>query len=358
MGSEGSIEPAQDLDAFRRFLEEVRVAVDRALARALEERVAAAALLATDLRDVEGALQALVLRGGKRFRAALTAVAYEGAGGEGGWPRVLGALVSFELLQGYLLIHDDWMDEDDVRRGGPSVHAALRKRFGSDRDGDVGAILAGDLACAYAQAALLEVPLPPERLLAAARELAGIQVDVIHGQLLDTRAGARAVGEVEAMHALKTGSYTVRGPLRLGALLAGQNNTLALDAFAAPLGVAFQLRDDLLGAFGDPERTGKPRGGDFRQGKRTSLVLELEATGAGKDALAKVLGDRHASDADVARLVTLLIETGARARVEERLDALLQAARARLDDAALGWLRPHARAVLRGAIVALGDRER
>src|SRR5262249_35591955 len=157
-------------------------------------------------------------------------------------------------------IHDDWMDDDDMRRGGPSVHAMLRARFGSTapasasasapasasaavsgpNPGDAGAILAGDHASALAQQALFAVPRPPERVLEAARLFARIQEDVILGQLLDLRGASGS--SVEAMHDLKTGSYTVRGPLCLGAVLAGAPESVkeGLVRFAAPLGVAFQ----------------------------------------------------------------------------------------------------------------------
>ena len=129
------------------------------------------------------------------------------------------AMTAIELLQTYLLIHDDWMDDDDVRRGGPSVHVQLRGRFGSRPLGDAGAVLAGDLASGYAQDALLETDLPAPRVLAAARVFARIQVEVVQGQLAEmtaARAAAGPVPNVEAIHALKTASYTVRRPLLFG----------------------------------------------------------------------------------------------------------------------------------------------
>ena len=261
---------------------------------------------------------------------------------------------AIELLQTYLLIHDDWMDGDDVRRGGPSVHAMLRTAYGDVAAGDAAAILAGDYASALAQQALFSMPLPADRVVDAGRAFARVQREVIAGQLLDM--GGAPPGGVESMHDLKTGSYTVRGPLAIGAILAGATaeQRASLDRFAAPLGVAFQLRDDLLGTFGDPRATGKPAGNDLRRGKRTALVAALADDAEAKPLLKRVLGLADASDADVAALVARMEACGARARVEARLRQLLSAAERELAAAPLGST---GKAWLQGAVKALGERE-
>jgi geranylgeranyl diphosphate synthase type I len=263
--------------AFGELVTRVRADVEERLAREVAQAVHRAELLSPRARDVVAALGALALRGGKRVRAVLVAAAYEACGGEGGASRVTAAGASIEILHAYLLVHDDWMDQDEVRRGGPSVHVLLRGRLRDDRLGDAAAILAGDFGCAVAQRLLLEVDVPPARLAEAARVLARIQEDVVLGQtldLLDTSC------DVETKHDLKTGSYTVRGPLALGAALAGASTEqrAALERFGGPLGIAFQLRDDLLGLFGEAREVGKPIGSDLRQGKRTALVAEAGAS--------------------------------------------------------------------------------
>jgi geranylgeranyl diphosphate synthase type I len=265
--------------------------------------------------------------------------------------------VALELLQTYLLIHDDWMDGDEVRRGGPSVHAMLRDRFASRRDGDAAAVLAGDLAAAFAQEALLAAPAPAARLAQAARVFARMQADVVRGQVIDLRASAADAEAVEAMHDLKTGSYTVRGPVVLGAVLAGaaSDRVEALERFATPLGVAFQLRDDVLGTFGDPRATGKPAGSDLRQGKRTALVVEAERDAEARRLLPRVLGVVDASDDEVDAVVRRMEASGAKARIEGRIAALMAESRAALERVAL---EPHAREVLAHAVTALGTRER
>jgi geranylgeranyl diphosphate synthase, type I len=333
----------------------IKQLVEAELGRLLSDRIDASRALGTDAVHLAEAVRSLTMRGGKRVRAVLVAVAYEALGGEGGAARIVPALAAVELLQTYLLIHDDWMDEDEVRRGGPTVHAMLRERFGSARAGETAAILAGDWACGLAQAALAATFVPQARVVAAMAELARIQTTVVMGQLLDMRAQAGDRAAVERVHDLKTGSYTVRGPLALGAILAGANDDARarLDEFARPLGVAFQLRDDLLGTFGDARATGKPSGRDLRQGKRTALVAELEAASdiALRD---RVLGVEDAPAADVQRLIDRLVASGAKTRVEERLGALLDEARALLDAVPV---TSGGRRVLEGAVLALGVRE-
>ncbi|MDB4992676.1 MAG: Octaprenyl diphosphate synthase [Myxococcaceae bacterium] len=329
--------------------------VEDELGRLLSERLEQSYALGPDAVHLVEAVRSLALRGGKRVRAVLVAAAYEALDGEGGAARIAPALAAVELLQAYLLIHDDWMDEDDVRRGGPTVHVMLGEQFGSARAGETTAILAGDWACGLAQTALASTPVPPARLVGAMAELARIQTTVVMGQLLDMRAQALDRAAVERVHDLKTGSYTVRGPLALGAILAGASDDARaqLDAFARPLGIAFQLRDDLLGTFGDARATGKPSGRDLTVGKRTALVAELEAPSdlALRD---RVLGVKDAPAALVAHLIERLVASGAKARVEDRLTALLAEARALL--AAIP-VTSGGRRLLEGAVLALGVRE-
>ncbi len=350
-----------ELATFSAFSTRVRVGVDGELASFVARRVVAARAHSGDVQVVVDALAALATRGGKRVRPVLLAAAYEACGGEGGASQVVLAGLALELLQAYLLIHDDWMDDDDVRRGGPSVHAMLRIAFGSRRMGDSAAILAGDHASALAQEVLLAVPAPAERVLEAAQLFARIQEDVVYGQLLDLRAGGTgdapvAPGGVEAMHDLKTGSYTVRGPIALGAILAGAtgDQRRALAEYAYPLGIAFQLRDDLLGTFGDAKTTGKPVGNDLRQGKRTALVAELAGDAEAQRLLPRVLGVEDAPDAEVEALLARIVSSGAKRRVEARLDALLAQSRAALMAAPIDAT---ARVILLGSVLALGDRE-
>jgi geranylgeranyl diphosphate synthase type I len=320
---------------FQSFAAHVRAEVDGHLAGWLNQRVAQAKARGAEVAVVADAVSQLVLRGGKRLRAILLAASFEACGGEGGAGRIVAAAAALELLQGYLLVHDDWMDGDDVRRGGPSVPAMMRSRFG--RHADAASILAGDLACGWAQSSLLETEVPAGHLLRAARELAIVQEEVVSGQTLDVCGEALDASAVDTVYELKTASYTVRGPVLIGAHLAGARDgqVVALEEYARPLGVAFQLRDDLLGVFGDPGATGKPWGSDLREGKRTALVLDAVGRDDARQVLERVLGRSDATDDDVRRAVDCLQASGARARVEERISELASSARCALERAEL-----------------------
>jgi geranylgeranyl diphosphate synthase, type I len=348
------MEPSPALAAsFRPFTEKVKAHVDAALNDWLETRIRRANAYHEEVAAHATAIFDLAIRGGKRLRPALCAASYLAFGGMGGFERIGPALVSLELLQVYLLVHDDWMDGDAVRRGGPSTHAALGRRFGSEHAGAVAAILAGDLAAAYSIEALGECDVDAASLSAAMRELGEMQHRVVLGQILDVRGVCRGSDEVERMHDLKTGSYTVRGPLRLGAALAGAGGgaRAGLESFAAPLGIAFQLRDDLLGLFGDPARTGKPRGSDLREGKRTAVVAALAPV---SDWAARLAAAPDMSDGELAALVDAVEKSGARQRVEARIEVLVRAAESALAELPV---TDEGRKLLGGAVMTLTRRE-
>jgi geranylgeranyl diphosphate synthase type I len=339
------------------FVALVRSRVDAKLASWLEARVLECRARGPEVEALGEAIQKLVLRGGKRMRAVVLAASFVACGGEVEHPALEWAGASMELLQAYLLVHDDWMDGDDVRRGGPSVPAAMRRRFGVGPVADAASILAGDLASAWAQSLLLEMPMDPTRVVLAARELARVQDEVVSGQMIDVGGGAREIAQVEAAYALKTASYTVTRPVAIGARLAGAPESLlvALRAFAEPLGVAFQLRDDVLGVFGNSHTTGKPSGSDLREGKRTALVAHALQDAAAARALAPVLGRADAPAQDVASAARSLEECGALRRVDERIVELAGTARLALGRADV---TARGRALLGGIISLLTERER
>jgi geranylgeranyl diphosphate synthase type I len=272
-------------------------------------------------------IAALTMRGGKRLRAAVLSAGYHCASSSPQIHRTVDVCAAIELLQSYLLVHDDWMDQDDERRGGPSMHSRLRTIHKDAQLGDSLAVLAGDLASGYAWELLNRSAFPEHRVHEAFAVYEAMHQEVVFGQQLDLLG----FQDVELMYRLKSGSYTVRGPLRLGAIL-GEANDLQLtelDRFSEPLGIAFQLRDDLLSVFGDSEKTGKRKGNDLRAGKNTLLVAEARKSWQppALKVLHQVLGNRQASDAEVAEATELLKSSGARERVEQRLDQLLKQAR-------------------------------
>jgi geranylgeranyl diphosphate synthase, type I len=228
--------------------------------------------------------------------------------------------VALELLQAYFLIHDDWMDEDHERRGGPTAHVALSQILGSTHLGERAAILAGDFAVALAQQCWVEIDVPAKNLVSASEAFARMQKSAVLGQQLDVVAQGT---DPELTYELKTASYTVQGPLEVGVRLAGGNQKLqnALGRYARPAGIAFQLRDDMLGLFGDPSVTGKPRGADLLAGKKTAfLQLATKALPSrSRKLLEAVYGQRRASAKKVQAALEMLAECETYGQIEQRI---------------------------------------
>lgn len=337
------------------FVLEVRDATDAHLraffaARRADLRASApeAELLALGLED-------LTMRGGaKRLRPAVLVAAQRAIRPDARLSDVVAACAGLEVLQSYLLVHDDWMDGDLERRGGPSVHVMLREQVGQAHLGDALAVLAGDLGNAWAWDLVIESAARAPSASAVLSVFSRMQRDVVAGQALDLRASK----DVTRMQQLKTGSYTVDGPLALGATLAGASAAQleGLARFGVPIGEAFQVRDDLLGTFGDTSVTGKPVGNDLRAGKRTAIVREAETSlpESERAALTRVFGRADASDADIRAAMQLLEQTGVRSRVETRLESLLQASLAALDAAPID---PRGRGLLAGLARKIARRD-
>jgi geranylgeranyl diphosphate synthase type I len=323
-------------------------AVPRAVLRhvpAIEAAVAtASAELAAGLTALDPALapagDALIeaAGSGKRLRPALVCWAFEAHGG-GAATRVLGPAVAIEMVHTCALIHDDVIDRSDTRRGVPSVHArfaALHAAHWTGSAADYGrsvAILLGDVALAAADAHLMAADVDATARTRAHAAFTRLRIEVMAGQFLDVDAAARAdVDRARALMiaTLKSGRYSVSRPLELGALLAGADDTTAaaLLAVGDPLGVAFQLGDDLLGVFGDPAETGKPAASDLAEGKRTLLVAETLARldPAAAATFTAALGDSTLDEEDAVRLRRTIEDCGARAAVEEHLVACVEQA--------------------------------
>lgn len=273
----------------------------------------------------------LVLAGGKRLRPAFCHWGFVGAGGDPADPRVIDAGAALELLHAFALFHDDVMDAGDTRRGEPTTHkvfeAEHRATHGlgeARRFGEGVAILVGDLAFVYADRLLLGAP---SEAWAIWNEL---RVELNVGQLLDLIGSARNERrrvKAERICRYKSGKYTIERPLHLGALLARPERAdellAALSRYGLPLGDAFQMRDDVIGAFGDPELTGKSVGGDLREGKPTPLlaIATERASAAERKVLARV-GAPGLSDDEVAAIQQVIVECGALEELEATITRL------------------------------------
>lgn len=278
------------------------------------------------LRTLHDVLREFVLSGGKRLRPAFCYWGHVGAGGEPDDGDAAAAGAALELLHAFALLHDDVMDGSATRRGRPAAHVALAAQHASRdwagesrRFGEGLAVLIGDLAFAYADLLLHDVA-------PAARAVwADLRVELTMGQYLDlTGAARRDRDPVRARRVarFKSGLYTVERPLQLGAALAGRLPQLAsaYSAYGAPVGEAFQLRDDLLGVFGDATATGKPVGDDLREGKPT-LLLALAAQRCPMSArpLLGRVGRADLRDDEIDELRTVFEDCGARRAVESAI---------------------------------------
>lgn len=335
---------------------DVPAAVTGALTDFFDERSSTVAGIDEEFSRVIGALGDFTLLGGKRVRPAFAWAGWLGAGGDRGLyadaedaDAVFRSVCALEFIQACALIHDDIIDASDTRRGNPTVHKIFEARH---RDngwrGDAAhyghsvAILAGDVALAWADDMFHGSGLTDAARNRAREPWWRMRTEVLGGQLLDITAessGDSRVGVAEKVNRFKTAAYTIERPLHIGAAIAGAGDDIveAYREFGRDIGIAFQLRDDQLGVFGDPEVTGKPAGDDLREGKRTVLVAtaleSLRTTDPdGARHLDEKLGRVDGLD-DVAELRDLIRASGADEKLEVEIDRLTRRGLEALDAA-------------------------
>ncbi len=315
--------------------EDLRVRVHKELESFLEGQQPVLDAVGDELLPILDAARTL-LAGGKRLRPAFAYWGWRGAGGAD-CSEIVQAVAALEFLQACALIHDDVMDDSDTRRGHPSAHrkfAGLHRTaqwVGSPESFGIGAaILLGDLTLTWADEMLFSSDLPQDALVRAKPVYDRMRTELMAGQYLDLLEQARGGGSVDRalrVARYKAAKYTVEGPLHLGATLAGAPPELLTQysAYGIPLGEAFQLRDDVLGVFGDPAVTGKPAGDDLREGKRTVLiaVTEERSNPSQQALLNRHLGDPHLTADGIDKLRGLIDETGALSFVEELILSLV-----------------------------------
>ena len=313
---------------------------------------------------------ASALRGGKRLRArfCLTGWGAVQPSASGFTDAALAVATSLEIFHAAALVHDDLVDNSDTRRGQPAAHRALQNAHrdaawtgDSDTFGRSGAILLGDLLVAWSDDLLEEGLNGAATAAATRRAYAQMRRDVTIGQFLDVAEESAYTVYPDDTHAeralrvasYKSARYSIQQPLQIGAALGGADDAQldALGRFGHDVGMAFQLRDDVLGVFGDTAVTGKPVGDDLREGKRTVLVAYAReaVTADERRAIDARLGDPALDAEQIGILQQTIVDTGALARTEQlitdyarRADLALQ--NAPLDHEAVGDLRALARA--------------
>ena len=324
----------------------IRDQVGSALRGFLAQQRSALLRAGTELLPGLDALEEL-LAAGKRLRPAFCYWGWRGAGGEDG-QAILVAAAALELLHASALVHDDVMDGSDTRRGRPSLHrrfairhAEQRWRGSPESFGMGAAILMGDLLLSWTDGMYHASGLPAGALRRGQAVLDLMRTEMIAGQYLDLlgqAAGNETLDSALRVAAYKTARYTIERPLHLGAALAGYPDgpvPAAFSAYGLPLGVAFQLRDDILGVFGDPAQTGKPAGDDVREGKRTVLLAIARARAGAAQArvIDERLGDPRLDEAGAAEVRAVITDTGALATCEAMIGEHIAEALAALGQA-------------------------
>jgi geranylgeranyl diphosphate synthase, type I len=298
-----------------------------------------------DLEPLRTAAEEL-LAGGKRLRPAFCYWGWRGAGGTD-VPEIFTAAASLELLQASALVHDDVMDRSDLRRGMPAAHRrfqAMHEKAGwhgsAEQFGEGAAILLGNLLLIWSGEMWRTSGLPPKALEAAQPVHDHMRTELMCGQYLDLLEQAHGENTFESalrVALFKSGKYSVEQPLRLGLVLAARELTPWMDelctGYGRRVGIAFQLRDDILGVFGDPAQTGKPAGDDLREGKRTMLVARTLAAASPGDAetVRHLLGDPGLDERGVSTLRRIIEDTGALQECEDLIADYLGEALTALD---------------------------
>jgi geranylgeranyl diphosphate synthase type I len=313
----------------------VRNAVEEELSIFLNRESAYLNSISSDLSPVSDSLSSFLLDSGKRLRPLFAYAGFAAAGGSLE-KSAIRAMAALELLQACALIHDDLMDGSDTRRGKPSIHRHFESVHVQDQlDGFApqyglsAAVLLGDLALVWSDQMLNTAGLTTEQFARVLPFYNEMRVELMAGQFLDIHEQTQKDTSVDRSMKIaryKSGKYTIERPLHLGAAMTSSSKevTDALSAYGLPLGEAFQLRDDLLGVFGDPSVTGKPAGDDLREGKRTVLIAMTHErqSPAQLEICKKYFGKPDIDAEGVATLQEIIESTGARAELEATIDRL------------------------------------
>jgi geranylgeranyl diphosphate synthase type I len=324
-----SFSPSSDPVADINFLREE---INHALAQFIKDEERDLARIGSELDPVSEHLERFLLDSGKRLRPIFAYVGFLGAA-KNPTPQMIAAFASLELVHVCALIHDDVMDGSDTRRGAPAIHKSFENLHktknltgSAEQFGISAAILLGDLALIWSDQMLHNAGLSDQQLINGLKIYDEMRVELMAGQYLDVYEQALASQSVERalkVARFKSGKYTIERPLHFGAAIAGSHPSLEklYSDYGIPLGEAFQLRDDLLGVFGDPSETGKPAGDDLREGKRTVLMaLAMEkADASAKKLFNDLLGKADLTNDQIKDLQDEIIKSGAVEQVEEMI---------------------------------------
>ena len=313
------------IEKAQQYLKEFRAIFEPYFSKYLNEKTGELARISDMGRLLTEKIFDFSVGGGKRIRATLVALGYQ-AGGGNKMEDIFAAAAAIELLHNFFLVHDDIIDLSDVRRARPTIHKMFEQWSSQILKGDIDrrhfchsmAMLAGDLSCVVAIEALTSTNLPAERTVRAFQKLYTIGCDTVIGQGLDITLPFREEVSEEAVmqiYLLKTAKYTIEGPLHIGLLLAGadEKSLEEMSRYAIPVGIAFQIQDDILGVFGTEEELGKSVTSDIKEGKQTLLIVAVRKLGsiAHRERIRFLLGNSQISPADIDEVREIMRLSGA-----------------------------------------------
>ena len=298
-----------------------------------------------ELLEMTESLRDFVLRFGKRIRPILFYCGYTIAGGEDK-EKILKTAISIELVHSYLLIHDDIIDQDDFRHGDFSMHHSCAKKAennfkntDSKHFGISMAIVIGDLASTFGYEILTSSNFPITLKIKAIEKLNQIISNTIAGEALDVILAEYPdikIDRIIEMQKYKTAKYTIEGPLHLGAVLAGADEKFleAISRFSIPLGIAFQIQDDIIGIFGNEKKIGKPVGSDIKEGKKTLLIAKAleKASAEQKNIILSVLGNKKISFDEIENVRKIIKETGSLEYSKAETEKLIKLSKKNLEE--------------------------
>ncbi|MFC1942579.1 polyprenyl synthetase family protein [Chloroflexota bacterium] len=319
------------LEKAKESLENYKVRINDFIEKYLAEKLQSFMSIEPEIGGELGELgKEFILRGGKRMRAAFTYYGYR-AVGDKDEDNILFASAGMEILHSFFLIHDDIIDVSDIRHNMPTVHKIYQRKYeqmgllqnfnadAKEHFGASAAIMAGDICCALAYEAMIESGFQAEKILKALKMMQETVRFTAVGEMLDIvkPLSKKAVTEyeVQQIQYLKTAKYTIESPLHLGAILQGTTDDVlkSLSEYGIPVGIAFQISDDILGIFADEKTLGKPVGSDIKEGKRTLLTIKAldNASTAERDKINSLLGNSSINQSDVKEFRKIIENTGA-----------------------------------------------
>jgi len=327
--------------ASRNELSELRKSINDELLRFCQGETKYLREIGSELEPVAAAMERFALDSGKRLRPIFSYVGFLGTGANPS-QAIIQACAALELVHVCALMHDDVMDGSDTRRGAPSIHKSFeamhkeKNLVGSAENfGTSTAILLGDLALVWSAKMLHQSGLESPTLIRALPMYDEMRVELMAGQYLDVYEQALGSSSVERslkVARYKSGKYTIERPLHFGAALGSTDSATLMKSYSSyglPLGEAFQLRDDVLGIFGNPAETGKPAGDDLREGKRTVLLAKTMefATSSEQTVINNALGNPNLSALEIEEVREIIKSSGALKWVEELIESLTSSAR-------------------------------